>query len=156
MLMVCGSIDIAVRMDHCRCWLGWSSGTAAVVIRPTERHGRGCNTLSGNRKRQQPNEQRSDQQIHCSTLPHGPNRAGTRTFPAAHGEPNPDYEPLKPIPCGLTDDKAVICRPRRETFVTPSPGEQVAIDHFAAGQCVRCTEVTYRTGSFRTEPAPMA
>ena len=73
----CG-FEATVQMAVCGRLVRRDPSNAAMVLRPTKRHGRSRNPLSGNRKHQQPDQQRSDQQIHFSILPRGLTRAGKR------------------------------------------------------------------------------
>ncbi len=55
----------------------------ATVVRTAKRHGRGSSALSGNRQNQQPDQKRSNQQTHPSTLQQAVAGVRTKAFPPA-------------------------------------------------------------------------
>ena len=63
---------------------GAGGSRAAKVVRAAERHGHGSSALSGNRQNQQPNQERSNQQTHPSTLQQAVSGVQTKPIPATH------------------------------------------------------------------------
>ena len=79
--MLCGDGTVVMRVVG-RCSRSHLRGrTAAMVIGTAERHGRGRSTLGGNCQHQQPDQKRSDQHIHPSTLLQHDCCARTKTSP---------------------------------------------------------------------------
>lgn len=115
MFMCCGGPMISMGMDRGGRPVRQGCSTAAMMRWPTERHGSGRDTLSRDRDCQQPDQQRSDQQIHLSTLTRSLTQARPRHYRTTPGGLSHNYRVLQLTARRQPDDKAVIFLLGRDT-----------------------------------------